>query len=168
MDAPGARFRSGDLRHRLPLARPEGRLPEGRKGAQGRGSLALFWNEHVHADADEGFFEDAQEVYEREAPEIVRPEDSKGLPRPDEVRDRTPEITGSGLFEDVTTRRYRWDETYDTTGYLRVLSTYSGHRGLSDDARERLFRGIAHLVEARYGGRVTKGYLTTLYVARRR
>ena len=132
------------------------------------GALALFWNEHVHSDAGGGFFEEVQRIYEREAPEIVGPEDYKGLPRPDEVVDRTPEIEGSGTFERVTTRRYQWDETYDAEGYLRVLNTYSGHRSLGDATRRRLFSGIADLIDGRYGGRVVKGYLTTLYVAHRK
>ena len=92
----------------------------------------------------------------------------KGLPESDEVPDRTGEIESSGLFEAVTRRNYRWDETYDAEGYLRVLNTYSGHRSLSDDARQRLFRGIADLIDNRFGGRIVKGYLTTLYVAHRR
>jgi hypothetical protein len=82
---------------------------------------------------------EAQRIYEREAPEIVGPEDYKGPPLPDEVPSRTPEIEGSGLFEVSTTRRCRWDETYDAAGYLRVLDTYSGHRNLRDDARKHLF-----------------------------
>jgi len=130
------------------------------------GSLALFWNVHVHSDAGEGFFEAAQRIYEREAPEIVGPEDYKGLPRPDEVPNRTDEIQNSGHFGRITTRRYRWDETYDAGGYLRVLNTYSGHRSLSEGTRERLFRGIADLIDTRFGGRIVKGYLTTLYVAK--
>ena len=48
------------------------------------------------------------------------------------------------------------------------MSTYSGHRSLTDDARERLFRGIADLADTRFGGCVVKGYLTTLYVSHRR
>jgi SAM-dependent methyltransferase len=132
------------------------------------GAVALFWNEHVHSGASGGFFESVQRVYEREAPEIVKPEDAGGLPRPEEVPDRTGEIEGSGLFEGVTKRLYRWNETYDAEGYLRVLNTYSGHRGLEEATRERLFRGIAGLIDGEYGGRVVKGYLTTLYVARRR
>jgi hypothetical protein len=111
---------------------------------------------------------EAQRIYEREAPEIVGPEDYKGPPLPDEVPSRTPEIEGSGLFEVSTTRRCRWDETYDAAGYLRVLDTYSGHRNLRDDARKHLFRGIADFIEKEYGGHVVKGYLTTLYVARKR
>ena len=133
-----------------------------------RGALALFWNVHVHTDAAGDFFEDAQRIYEREVPEIVGPDDYKGPPHPDEVPSRTPEIEGSGLFEVTATRQYRWDETYDAAGYLRVLNTYSGHRGLGNDARERLFGGIAHHIDTRFGGSIVKGYLTTLYVAHRR
>jgi hypothetical protein len=48
-----------------------------------------------------------------------------------------------------------------------VLNTYSGHRSLGD-ARERLFGGIADLVDERFGGHIVKGYLTILYGARRR
>ena len=131
------------------------------------GSLALFWNVHVHSDASERFFEEVQRIYEREAPEIVGPEDYKGPPRPSEVQDRTAEIEDSGMFGKVTTRHYRWDETYNTGGYLRVLSTYSGHRNLGDDTRTRLLRSIADLADTKFGGRIVKGYLTTLYITHR-
>ena len=130
------------------------------------GSLALFWNEHVYSDASEGFFEEVQRIYEREAPEIVGPDDHR-LPRPGEVYDRTAEIEASGMFGGITTCHYRWDETYDSEAYLRVLSTYSGHRNLGDDTRTRLFRGIADLADTKFGGRIVKGYLTTLYVAQK-
>src|SRR5919106_6841829 len=131
------------------------------------GSLALFWNVHVHSDASEGFFEAAQRIYEREASEIWDHK-HEGPPRAHEVPDRTGEIESSGLFEAVTRRNYRWDETYDAEGYLRVLNTYSGHRSLNDEARERLFRGIADLIDDHFAGRIVKGYLTTLYVAKRK
>src|ERR671921_485000 len=131
------------------------------------GSLALFWNVHVHSEASEDFFEAAQRIYEREASEIW---DHKyeGPPRADEVPDRTGEIESSGLFEAVTRRNYRWDKTYAAEGYLRVLNTYSGHRSLGDASRQRLYRGIADLIDSRFDGRIVKGYLTTLYVAKRK
>jgi SAM-dependent methyltransferase len=144
---------------------PEVAYPKVAGALRPTGSLAPFWNEHVYSDASGNFFEEAQRIYEREAPEIVRPDDYKGLPRPDEVPSRTPEIEGSGLFEVRATRQYRWDETYDAAGYLRVLNTYSGHRSLSRDTRDRLFRGIADLIDEMFGGTIVKGYLTTLYVA---
>jgi SAM-dependent methyltransferase len=147
---------------------PEVAYPKVARALRDGGSLALFWNVHVHSYASEGFFDAAQRIYEREAPEIVGPEDYKGLPRPEEAPDTTAEIEDSGLFGDVIRRAYRWDETYDSRGYLRVLNTYSGHRSLGDDTRRRLFRGIAELIDTRFGGRIVKGYLTTLYVAHRR
>ena len=131
------------------------------------GAIALFWNEHVHSDADGGFFAATQRVYEREAPEIWDG-DWSGPPRPEDVPDKTAEIEASGMFGEVSRRTYRWDQPYDAEGYLRVLSTYSGHIGLDEGKRERLFGGIARLIEDEYGGRIVKGYLTTLYVARRK
>jgi SAM-dependent methyltransferase len=142
--------------------------PKTARALQPEGAVALFWNEHVHSDASGDFFEAAQEVYEREAPEIVKPDDHKGLPQPDELPDRTGEIEASGLFRDVIRRDYRWDEPYDAEGYVRVLSTYSGHIALDSASRERLFRGISDLIEREYGGRIVKGYLTTLYLAYRK
>ena len=83
------------------------------------------------------------------------------------MSDRTDEIETSGLFAGVVRREYGWDESYDVEGYLRVLSTYSGHIALDPDTRERLFCGISDLIEGKYGGRIVKGYLTTLYLAYR-
>ena len=142
--------------------------PKAARALRPEGALALFWNEHVFSDASGGFFEAAQKVYEREAPEIVKPDDHKGLPQPHELPDRTAEIEASGLFDGVIRRDYRWDEPYDAEGYLRVLSTYSGHIALDPDTRERLFGGISGLIEGEYGGRIVKGYATTLYVAHRK
>lgn len=147
---------------------PKLSYPKVARALRDGGSLSLFWNVHVHSDASGGFFEDVQRIYERVTPEIVGPEDYKGVPKPEEIQDKTPEIEGSGLFESVKTRHYVWDEEYDTTGYLRVLNTYSGHRALQDDKRERLFRGIADLIDTRFGGHIVKGYLTTLYVAHKK
>ncbi len=130
------------------------------------GTLALFWKERVRTDADGGFFAAAQEVYAREAPEIwdgsyANPPEPKDLP------DRTGEIEGSGLFGPVVRRSYPWEQAYDAPGYLRVLDTYSGHIALAERSRSRLYDGISRLIRDGYGGRIAKGYATTLYVAPR-
>ncbi len=147
---------------------PARAYPKIKRSLRPGGAIALFWNEHVHSDASGDFFEAVQEVYEREAPEIVKPDDHKGLPQPHELPDRTAEIEASGLFDGVIRRDYRWDEPYDAEGYLRVLSTYSGHMALDPTSRERLFGGIRDLIEREHGGRIVKGYATTLYLARRK
>jgi SAM-dependent methyltransferase len=79
--------------------------PKAARALRPEGALALFWNEHVFSDASGGFFEAAQEVYEREMPEIVKPDDHKGLPQPHELPDRTAEIEASGLFDGVIRQR---------------------------------------------------------------
>ncbi|WP_266096273.1 class I SAM-dependent methyltransferase [Rubrobacter tropicus] len=141
--------------------------PKAARALRRTGAIALFWNEHVHSEADDGFFEAAQRVYEREAPESW--DDSyAGPPRPEDLQDRTKEIEDSGLFGSVSRRSFRWDQAYDAAGYLRVLDTYSGHLDLDEEARKRLYGGISRLIEDEHGGRIVKGYQTTLYVARKK
>ena len=141
--------------------------PKAARALRPGGSIALFWNEHVHTDEDPGFFAEAQRVYEREAPEITD-ESYDGPPRPEDLLDRTGEIEGSRLFGPVIRRTFRWDQAYDAAGYLRVLDTYSGHIDLDGATRRRLYGGIRCLIEDQYEGRVVKGYQTSLYVAQKK
>ncbi|MDF5734528.1 MULTISPECIES: class I SAM-dependent methyltransferase [unclassified Nostoc] len=127
------------------------------------GAIALFWNEHVHSDASQGFFEVVQELYRHLVPELVK--DDKPLPRENEVPNKTSEIEQTNLFGEVTYRSYQWDAVYDTTTYINLLNTYSGHRNLDSITRERFFHRIAELIDTKFNGQITKGYLTTLYLA---
>lgn len=141
--------------------------PKAARSLNPGGAIALFWNEHVHTDADPGFFAATQDIYAREAPEIWD-ENYDGPPSPEDLPDRTDEIEGSRLFGPVVRRSYRWDRAYDAAGYLQVLNTYSGHISLRDETRTRLYDGISRLIAEEHGGRIVKGYQTSLYVARRR
>ncbi len=131
------------------------------------GAVAPFWSGHVHTEKERGFFEEVQEVYLRVVPEMAR--GSKALHRPEDVPAKEAErIDATGLYGPVTVRKYPFEVEYDSESYVRLLDTYSDHRSLAPDMRERLFEGIADLIRTRYGGRVTKGYLTMLYVAHRK
>ncbi|CAA9522336.1 MAG: Putative methyltransferase [uncultured Rubrobacteraceae bacterium] len=140
--------------------------PKAARALKPGGAIALFWNEHVATDADGGFFADAQEIYAREAPEIWDGTRS-GPPDPEDLPERTGEIEGSGLFGPVVRRTHLWEQAYDAQGYLRVLDTYSGHIALGERTRARLHESISRLIRVGYGGRIVKGYATTLYVAPR-
>lgn len=131
------------------------------------GAIALFWNEHVATEADGGFFVEAQEVYAREAPELWDGTRS-GPPHPEDLPDKTGEIEGSRLFGPVVRRTHLWEQAYEARGYLRVLDTYSGHIALGERKRKRLYESISRLIRDEYGGRIVKGYATSLYVARKR
>ncbi|WP_322682102.1 MULTISPECIES: class I SAM-dependent methyltransferase [unclassified Nostoc] len=127
------------------------------------GAIALFWNEHVHSDFSNCFFEEVQELYRRFVPELVK--DDQPLLREHEVPSKTSEIEQTGLFGKVTYRSYRWDAKYDTATYLNLLNTYSGHLSLDSLKKARFFDAIAELINTKFNGQITKGYLTTLYVA---
>jgi len=131
------------------------------------GAIALFWHVHVQSEASQGFFEAVQQIYQREVPEQI--EKYGPLLWPHEVAEPIKaEIEQTGLFGAVTVLRYRWDVTYDAASYLRLLDTYSNHRILDDQRRNRLFHGIADLINTRFNGRITKGYLALLYLAHRK
>ncbi|MEV5777888.1 class I SAM-dependent methyltransferase [Streptomyces antimycoticus] len=128
------------------------------------GALAVVATQHV-AGGSEAFFVEAQDCYER-----FDPATPPGLRLPAaadvDTSDHADEVAHSGRFGPVDFRRYEWDLTYTTAEYLAVLRTYSGHRALPPQAREGLLECIAGLIDRRYGGRVTKRYLTELRVSR--
>ncbi|MFI5681645.1 class I SAM-dependent methyltransferase [Streptomyces cellulosae] len=128
------------------------------------GALAVVATQHV-AGGSEEFFVEVQGCYERfdpATPPGLRP------PAADDVdtSDHADEVARSGRFDPVVFRRHEWDLTYTTAEYLEVLQTYSGHRALPSEAREGLLECIAGLIDTRYGGRITKRYLTELRVSR--
>lgn len=131
------------------------------------GTIALFWNTHVGTEVSTGFFQTIQAVYERIVPDMAA--QFPGLSHPDTVPAPVKdEIDHTGLFGDVTIRRYLWNRMYDSTSYINLLNTYSDHRSLDDTIREQLFRGIAEVIDAHFGGQITKEHLTILYLARRK
>jgi hypothetical protein len=56
---------------------------------------------------------------------------------------------------------------YTADDYIAVLSTYSHHRALDRETRERLLERIHRRIEARPGRTVRATYLAMLYVAER-
>ena len=128
------------------------------------GALATIATHHV-AGGDEAFFVDVQACYERCVP--TTPPGLR-LPAADAIPSTSDELDRSGRFERVTSRRYEWERTDATAAYLDLLCTYSDIRALEATVRANLLHDIAHLLDSRYGGRVTKRYLTELRIGYRR
>jgi hypothetical protein len=127
------------------------------------GALALVGTHHV-AGGDEPFVAEVQACYERWMPGTppgLRLTPADAIPRDG------AEIDRSGLFEPVSFHRYEWELAYTTREYLDVLLTYSGHIALAPRRRRGLLDCIANLIDSRYGGRISKRYLTELQLARR-
>jgi SAM-dependent methyltransferase len=128
------------------------------------GTLAIIGTHHI-AGGDTRFFNETQACYERwdpSTPPGLQLSDASHIPKD------SAEIDQSGLFERAVFHRYEWNETYSTAEYRDLLLTYSGHRALESDRREHLLDCITDLIESRYGGSITKRYLTELRLARLR
>jgi SAM-dependent methyltransferase len=130
------------------------------------GALAVVETQHVLPADGDLFFAQVQEDYE-----AVVPDDDKtkvgAPPQPHTVGDLRDEMGSGGVFGNVVVRRYLWDVVYTADEYIAVLDTYSGHRALNDETRQRLYERIHLRAEARPGGKVRKTYLATLNVAAR-
>ena len=128
------------------------------------GTAAIFT--HYHPTPMSGFFHEVQSVYERVVPEWPDPGDG---PDTDEViSSRRKQVEDSGRFGPVTIKKYAWTKAFTTDEYVRLLNTYSGHRALDEDRRRELFEGIADVIRNRYEGKISRPYLTVLYLAQKR
>jgi SAM-dependent methyltransferase len=142
------------------------------------GKLGFVSTAHVLPSDGDQFFIEVQADYEAVIPD--GPATAAGafysppwrLPHPAALADHsddvvTREIETSGRFHRVSARRYLWDVVYTADDYIAVLNTYSHHRALDYEARERLRERIHRRIEARPERTVRKTYLAMLYVAER-
>jgi SAM-dependent methyltransferase len=128
------------------------------------GHLAFWEASHVHPDGGDPFFREIQDVYD---------EIGEGMPpgsvfaTPDTLADRGAEIAATGLFTDVTIRRFDWEITYTADGYIRLLDTFSGHIEMAPWQRERLYGEIRSRLAGRPDGLVRRHWGAVLHVARK-
>ncbi len=142
---------------------PKIRLAKCRAALRPGGWLAV-WDSWHCAGGTGQFFIDAQECYERWDP--ATPPNLR-LTEPDLLASNVAQVTTADGFERPIHKRYYWEQEYTTEGYLDVLRTYSGHIALPDETRNGLLACIRDLIDNRYGGKITKAYLSRLTMARR-
>ena len=128
------------------------------------GTLAIINTHHV-AGGTQAFFEDAQVCYVAHMPDTPA---GFRLPPAAAVEPGTNRLIGSGLFEAPVVRRYESQETYSTSQYVDLISTYSNHLALSAANRTAFNQCIAGLIDGRFDGQVVKAYMTELIVAKKR
>jgi SAM-dependent methyltransferase len=129
------------------------------------GHLAFWSAGHVVPHDGDPFFAEIQDVYD-EIGERLPP--GPQFTRPGEVPDSIDEIVASGFFDDVVTRQFDWEVTYDADSYLRLLDTFSGHIAMEGWQRDRLYGEIRRRLSQRADGRLRRHWGAVLHVARRR
>ncbi|MEJ7838827.1 MAG: class I SAM-dependent methyltransferase [Thermomicrobiales bacterium] len=125
------------------------------------GHLAVLYYRHV-AGGDDDLFEIIQDCYLAHMPGTTREKMPVATKRSPSAR----EMRRSGLFDIVESSVRPEVITYSTSGYLDLLSTYSGHRALKPEQLLRLQSCIADVID-RNGGSIRKGYAHELVIGRR-
>jgi SAM-dependent methyltransferase len=139
---------------------PALRTPKSADALRPGGVLAVVSTHHI-AGGSERFWVDVQSCYRR----FTSDADEDGLLPADGIPKDSGEFDSSGRFGPVEFCRYEWEQTYTTAEYLELLSSYSGHRALTAEARDGLYGCVSALIDAS-GGAITKRYLTELAAAK--
>lgn len=127
------------------------------------GVFAVIGTNQISSPADRGFFARAVPIYQR----YQREEVDTHLHDEQVVPEEYEELRSSGLFADVTLKRYRWDQTYTTRGYADLVRSYSVTVVMSPADREGLIAELSHVIDEEYGGSVTRPLVVTLTLGRR-
>lgn len=142
------------------------------------GFLALLWSHQrrrnhdasradaTRDDKDDAFDQALREASRQVAPELARAREGRSAQSSWRFA-REGVLQANEWFQAPEVRRYTWEMTYDTEGYLRLLDSYSSYRILEPGVHERLFAALATLIETRFGGSVTRRWEAELFLARR-
>jgi hypothetical protein len=87
--------------------------------------------------------------------------------KPDTLAAEEADIAASGLFRDITVRRFDWEVRYTADSYIRLLETFSSNLVMEPWQRERLYREIRARLARRADGQLRRHWGAVLHVARR-
>jgi SAM-dependent methyltransferase len=113
------------------------------------GGLVATVETHHIAGGTSAYFADAQDCYLR-----FDPATSEFFQLPP-----AGEIPAAGAVG-----RYEWEKAYSSAQYLDLLRTYSSTLSLPPAAADGLLACIGNLIDGRYGGQISKRYLTQLLI----
>ena len=139
------------------------RLRKSRDLLRPGGTLAIIGTNQIRADADRGYFERTFSIYKRYRPD----EENTAVPGEDVTPPEYEELSASGLFDDLTLHRYRWDQTYPTSEYADLVRSYANTQVMEPAVRERLIADLSDVIDKEYGGSVTRPLVMTLTLGRK-
>jgi SAM-dependent methyltransferase len=129
------------------------------------GHLAVWNALHAFPEGFDPFFTEIQEVYDEIGESYG---EAWPPPPPDQAPDLSAEIEASGLFENVSVRRYLWERQYTADEYIALLETFSGHISMDAWKRERLYGEVRRRIDSRPERHVRRHWYAILHIARRR
>jgi SAM-dependent methyltransferase len=124
---------------------PTVRFPRAASVLRPNGVLAIVSGGHAFPAGFDPFFTEIQSCYDA----IGEGMDTWPPPLPDDVADLRAEISASGLFTDISVKRYIWGTDYTADQYIDLLETFSRHRVIAPENRARLYAEVRRLLGSR-------------------
>jgi SAM-dependent methyltransferase len=130
------------------------------------GTLATFWN--IPHWRRTSLIDQLDAVYQRSGADLSQlgPMLTAEVEHDALMREWAVDAPDATAFTDLRGAEFHWSADYDGADYVALLGTYGDHLTLDADVRERLFDGIAAVIEAN-GDLIELPYTTHLLVARR-
>jgi SAM-dependent methyltransferase len=128
------------------------------------GHLAIWAAWHVFPVGGDPIFARLQTVYDEIGEALPA---GFGYPTPETLADDAAEIEASGLFTDVSVRRFDWELRYNADEYIALLDTFSNHIAMEPAKRDRLYGAVRAELAARPDGQLRRHWGSVLHVARR-
>ncbi len=128
------------------------------------GALAVVHTNQIESTADGGFFARVQPVYDRHQdndPRYAPPAEDELVPEGHEG------LVASGLFEDIALHKYRWDQRYTSREYGDLMRSYSGTQAMEPPQQEAMIGDVCALIDAEFGGAITRPLVMTLFLGRK-
>lgn len=114
--------------------------------------------------SDRGFFDAVQPIYAHYGQAHRGP---PAPPRHDVDPPMRERLDGDARFDHPLVRCYDWDQTYHAAQYRQLMRSYSSTQCMPPLARDGLLDDIERVVEAQFGGEVTRPLVVTLTTAAR-
>jgi hypothetical protein len=149
---------AADAFHWIP---PEVGYPKVAGALKDSGSAAFFWR--VPVDPETDWSRAIDTVYQEMAPQFINPD--KRFTAEWLVGVATANFEASGCFGEVTTKQYFWSRILIGEQYIKGLRTFSGHRGMDEETRNKLYASILEVIE-RFGGKVAQPQSVVLFHSR--
>jgi SAM-dependent methyltransferase len=138
-------------------------IPKAGQALKPGGWIALFWN--LPNDPETGIYEEVQQAYRDNAPEMERRHKTKSLSQ-EALEIRTDIAKHKDIFPNQFLHKFSWKRQYNTAEYLSLLGTYSDHITLPDNHRANLFNAIDSVLKS-HGGAIDKHYTCVLALAQK-
>ena len=116
----------------------------------------------IDSPSDHGYFERVQPIYD-----AYHGEKSSWMPSSYDTAESSvaERLRASELYSSVEVVRVPWDQTYTAAEYRDLLWTHSGTQMMPEPDRTSMVDELAAVVDAEFGGTVTRPLVATLTLA---